>query len=129
MGLDVLGFESESIKAYKWLESHQETDGSWHSLYHSSETNLLKETNFSSYIAVGMWHHYLNFKDKKFLREFWPVLDLAIKFTLSGQTEHGDICWAKGQENWLDDSLKTGCSSIDAAQLVSFLTVSKWLAN
>ena len=70
MGLDVLGFESESIKAYKWLESHQETDGSWYSLYHSSETNLLKETNFSSYIAVGMWHHYLNFKDKEFLRRF-----------------------------------------------------------
>ena len=124
MGIDVLGFESESKKAYEWLESNQETDGSWYSLYHCSETNFLKETNFSSYIAVGMWHHYLNFKDKKFLRRFWPSLDLAIKFTLSGQTKHGDISWAKDQENWLDDSLKTGCSSIYMS-LISYKKIAK----
>ena len=86
MGLDVLGFESESIKAYKWLESHQETDGSWHSLYHSSETNLLKETNFSSYIAVGMWHHYLNFKDKKFY--IYLPLSIAAPFISTGLMFH-----------------------------------------
>ena len=112
MGLDVLGFEEESKNAYDWLRTHQENDGSWLSLFHSNETNNLKETNFSSYIAVGMWHHFRNFKDKNFLREFWPVLDEAIKFTLSAQTEHGDFFWAKDNENWLDDSLKTGCSSI-----------------
>jgi len=112
MGLDVLGFEKESKKAYEWLKLHQENDGSWFSSYHSQEKNLLKETNFSSYIAVGMWHHYLNFSDKNFLENFWPVLDLAIEFTLSAQTEHGDFFWAKEKNSWLDDSLKTGCSSI-----------------
>ena len=112
MGLDVLGFEKESKKAYEWLKLHQENDGSWFSSYHSHEKNLLKETNFSSYIAVGMWHHYLNFSDKNFLETFWPVLDLAIEFTLSAQTEHGDFFWAKEKNSWLDDSLKTGCSSI-----------------
>ena len=59
-----------------------------------------------------MWHHFTNFNDKDFLHEFWPVLDAAIKFTLEAQTEHGDFFWAKDGENWLDDSLKTGCSSI-----------------
>ena len=112
MGLDVLGFEAESKNAYNWLRAYQESDGSWLSLFHSSEKNNLKETNFSSYIAVGMWHHFKNFKDKNFLNEFWPVLDAAIEFTLSAQSEHGDFFWAKDNKNWLDDSLKTGCSSI-----------------
>ena len=112
MGLDVLGFEAESKNAYNWLRAYQENDGSWLSLFHSSDKNNLKETNFSSYIAVGMWHHFKNFKDKNFLDEFWPVLDAAIEFTLSAQSEHGDFFWAKDNKNWLDDSLKTGCSSI-----------------
>ena len=112
MGLDVLGFEAESKNAYNWLRAYQESDGSWLSLFHSSEKNNLKETNFSSYIAVGMWHHFKNFKDRNFLDEYWPVLDAAIEFTLSAQSEHGDFFWAKDNKNWLDDSLKTGCSSI-----------------
>jgi len=112
MGLDVLGFEAESKNAYNWLRAFQESDGSWLSLFHSSEKNSLKETNFSSYIAVGMWHHFKNFNDKNFLDEFWPVLDAAIEFTLSAQSKHGDFFWAKDNKNWLDDSLKTGCSSI-----------------
>ena len=112
MGLDVLGFEAESKNAYNWLRAYQESDGSWLSLFYSSEKNTLKETNFSSYIAVGMWHHFKNFKNKNFLNEFWPVLDAAIEFTLSAQSEHGDFFWAKDNKNWLDDSLKTGCSSI-----------------
>ena len=112
MGLDVLGFEVESKNAYNWLRTYQESDGSWLSLFHSAEINNLKETNFSSYIAVGMWHHFINFNDKNFLNDFWPVLDKAIEFTLSAQSEHGDFFWAKDEKKWLDDSLKTGCSSI-----------------
>ena len=112
MGLDVLGFEAESKNAYNWLRAYQESDGSWLSLFHSSKKNSLKETNFSSYIEVGMWHHFKNFNDKNFLDEFWPVLDAAIEFTLSAQSKHGDFFWAKDNKNWLDDSLKTGCSSI-----------------
>ena len=112
MGLDVLGFEAESKNAYNWLRTYQESDGSWLSLFHSAEINNLKETNFSSYIAVGMWHHFINFNDKNFLNDFWPVLDKAIEFTLSAQSEHGDFFWAKDKKKWLDDSLKTGCSSI-----------------
>ena len=113
MGLDVLGFQKNSKQAYIWLEKNQESDGSWFSSYYDENENLRKETNFVSYIACGMWHHYLNYQDKKFLREFWPILDAAIEFCLSGQTEYGDILWAKdAQDAWMDDSLLTGCSSI-----------------
>ena len=59
-----------------------------------------------------MWHHYLNFNNKSFLKDFWPVLDSAIEFTLSAQSKHGDFSWAKDKDVWLEDALKTGCSSI-----------------
>ncbi len=115
MGLDVLGFQKKSILAYQWLKNNQESDGAWFSSYHDKDDdkNKRKETNFVSYIACGMWHHYLNYKDKNFLKEFWPNLDAAIEFCLSGQTNYGDILWAKNtQGEWMDDSLLTGCSSI-----------------
>ena len=52
MGLDVLGFEAESKNAYNWLRAYQESDGSWLSLFHSSEKNNLKE------ISMGMSDDY-----------------------------------------------------------------------
>ena len=51
-------------------------------------------TNFSSYIATGLWHHYLIFKDEQFLNEMLPSLSKAIDFVISMQTENGDIYWA-----------------------------------
>ena len=36
-----------------------------------------------------------------------------MNFVLEGQTRDGDILWAKDKSNeWMDDSLLTGCSSI-----------------
>ena len=62
MGLDVLGFEESSKKAYEWLIDSQESDGSWFSEYKKEKvTNVRKETNFTAYIGTGAWHHYLNF--------------------------------------------------------------------
>jgi len=114
MGLDILGFEDNSKKAYEWLIDCQESDGSWFSEYKDGEvTNFRKETNFTAYIATGAWHHYLNFENKKFLVNLWPTLEKAMSFVLDGQTIHGDILWARDKTNqWMDDSLLTGCSSI-----------------
>ena len=114
MGLDILGFEDNSKKAYEWLIDSQETDGSWFSEYKDGEViNFRKETNFTAYIATGAWHHYLNFENKKFLENLWPTLKKAMNFVLDGQTNDGDILWAKDKTNkWMDDSLLTGCSSI-----------------
>ena len=114
MGLDILGFKDNSKKAYEWLIDSQETDGSWFSEYKDGEViNFRKETNFTAYIATGAWHHYLNFENKKFLENLWPTLKKAMNFVLDGQTNEGDILWAKDNTNkWMDDSLLTGCSSI-----------------
>ena len=114
MGLAIAGKKDETERAYKWLRDNQLTDGSWYSEYIKSEpTTKRRETNFSAYIATGLWHHYLIFQDEEFLNEMLPALTNAIDFVISMQTEKGDIYWAaEDGKEILDDSLITGSSSI-----------------
>ena len=114
MALNLLDFKEEALKGFDWLISSQEQDGSWYSEYQGEKiTNLNKETNFCAYISSGALHHFLNFKELSFLEKIWPTLKKSIEFVISGQTDEGDILWAKDDnEEWMDDSLLTGCSSI-----------------
>ena len=114
MALNLLDFKEEALKGFDWLISSQEQDGSWYSEYQGEKiTNLNKETNFCAYISSGALHHFLNFKELSFLEKIWPTLKKSIEFVISGQTDEGDILWAKDDnEEWMDDSLLTGCASI-----------------
>ena len=114
MALNLLDFKEEALKGFDWLISSQEQDGSWYSEYQGEKiTNLNKETNFCAYISSGALHHFLNFKERSFLEKIWPTLKKSIEFVISGQTDEGDILWAKDyNEEWMDDSLLTGCASI-----------------
>ena len=67
MGLSVAGKKEEAESAFLWLKANQLSDGSWYSEYlMSSPVTKRKETNFSAYIATGLWHYYLIFEDKNF---------------------------------------------------------------
>tara|TARA_Y100000766_G_scaffold90659_1_gene77125 strand:- start:1045 stop:2055 length:1011 start_codon:yes stop_codon:yes gene_type:complete len=114
MGLAIAGKKDETERAYKWLRDNQLPDGSWYSEYiQSAPTTKRRETNFSAYIATGLWHHYLIFKDEQFLYGMLPSLSKAIDFVISMQTENGDIYWAAEDGKEIsDDSLITGSSSI-----------------
>ena len=114
MALNLLDFKEEALKGFDWLISSQEHDGSWYSEYQGEKiTNFNKETNFCAYISSGALHHFLNFKELSFLEKIWPTLKKSIEFVISGQTDEGDILWAKDyNEEWMDDSLLTGCASI-----------------
>ena len=114
MALNLLDFKEEALKGFDWLISSQEQDGSWYSEYQGEKiTNFNKETNFCAYISSGALHHFLNFKELSFLEKIWPTLKKSIEFVISGQTVEGDILWAKDyNEEWMDDSLLTGCASI-----------------
>jgi hypothetical protein len=90
-------------------------DGSWWASYRGEEADnpRRRESNFVAYVATGVWHFYRLSGDREFLREMWPVVDRAIGFVLSLQTEHGEIHWAvnaSGEPK--QDALVTGCSSI-----------------
>lgn len=114
MALTVAGEIEAANKAYEWMQSNQEEVGGWFSEYKSGVPSKRRiETNFAAYICVGIWHFYLITKDKDFLEEYFPVLDRAMDFVTSMQTQHGDILWALDEEgSRLDDSLVTGSSSI-----------------
>ena len=114
MALTVAGEIEVAMKAFEWMQLNQEKEGGWFSEYKSGLPSKKRmETNFAAYICVGIWHFYLVTKDKGFLEKYYPVLEKAMEFVTSMQTDSGDILWAlneKGSE--LDDALITGCSSI-----------------
>ena len=113
MGLVIGGKETEAKSAFIWLKENQQEDGSWYSQYDNGiPASQRKESNFSAYVATGLWHNYLISNDKTLLKEMFSTLDSAMKFVISLQTSFGDIRWAKENNKILDDSLITGCSSI-----------------
>lgn len=115
MGLSVGGAPEAAERAYRWLASMQLDDGSWWASYRNgvADNCQRRESNFVAYVATGVWHHYLVSKNREFLLEMWPVVQAAMGFVLSLQSEHGEIDWAvDARGNALGDALITGCSSI-----------------
>ena len=115
MGLSIGGEYDAARRAYEWLYGMQLVDGSWWASYRGTQVDNVqrRETNFVAYIATGIWHHFLVSHDRDFLRAMWPMVDKAIGFALSLQTEHGEIHWAvDGDGTPKEDALITGCSSI-----------------
>lgn len=115
MGLSICGRIREALKAYRWMKDVQRPDGSWWNAYKDGAVfdQSRIESNFVAYCAVGVWHHYLITQDRGFLKEMWSVVEKAIEFVISLQTEYGEISWAiDPAKGTLEDALITGCSSI-----------------
>ena len=114
IGLAIGGRLNAAWRAYEWMRHRQNPDGSWYSAYRQGEvSDKTRETNLSSYIAVGVYHYYQLTRDIEFLKRMWPMVRRAIDFTLTLQTPQGDIYWAISPQGRVDRmSLLTGCSSI-----------------
>ena len=95
LALDLCGRFDQFSKAYQWLSAMQNPDGSWWYTYQDSQPQeLAKDANHSSYVATGVWQHYLVTKDLDFLRQMWPVIEKGIDFTLGLQQPTGEVYWA-----------------------------------
>ena len=71
------------------------------------------DTNVTSYVANGVWHHYLSTRDPGFLEEMFPVVERAIDFALDNQHSTGEIEWdADPTRVEGKGALLTGSSSI-----------------
>ncbi|MFL6117295.1 MAG: prenyltransferase, partial [Catenulispora sp.] len=119
MALDVAGLPERALAAYRWLAASQNPDGSWYAAYADAPegvtepTNRLRETNFTAYIAVGVWHHWLATGDEDFLAEMWEPVRRAVDFVLALQTPGGEILWCRDeQDRAAGEALLTGCSSM-----------------
>ncbi len=114
MGLSIGGYFAEARQAFIWMAHMQNSDGSWFSSYKESvPEDKTRDTNLSSYIAVGLFHYYLITDDLDFLRDMWAPVNSAINFALGLQRSEGEIYWAISPEGNVDPmALLTGCSSI-----------------
>jgi len=114
IGLAIGGHRDAAARAYYWLAANQLPEGSWYSAYDSgTPTDRTRETHMAAYLAVGIWHHYLIYRDMDLVGDTWPAVDRAIQFALSLQTRAGDIYWALSPEGRPDPmALLTGSSSI-----------------
>jgi len=114
MALDLGHRYAEAERAYEWLRSMQHDEGCWHAYYVGNEVkDPALDTNVTCYIANGVWHHYLVTGDTAFLEELWPVVERAIDYALSLQSETGEIAWRGDQP--APGALLTGSSSIHAS--------------
>lgn len=114
MGLAIAGYIEEARAAYEWLAGIQHEDGSWYAAYQDgAPIDKTRDTNMTTYIAVGVFHHYLITRDDRFLKSMWPVVEGAINFAVSLQAPSGEIYWAKSPDLQVDPmALLTGSSSI-----------------
>ena len=114
MGLSIGGYLSEACKAFRWMARMQLDDGSWYASYRDGipEDNT-RDTNISSYIAVGVFHYYLITGDITFLKEMWQTVKAATNFALGMQAPGGEIYWAISPEGKVDTmALLTGSNSV-----------------
>ena len=114
MGLNIGGYYPQARAALDWLARMQNPDGSWYSSYENGQPlDRTTETHMAGYLAVGLFHQYLIRRDREALHRYWPVMEKGIGFSLSLQTDSGEIYWAKSPEGKIDPmSLLAGSSSI-----------------
>jgi hypothetical protein len=114
MGLTTSSCFQEARCAFLWLAETQLKDGSWYSSYKNGiAVDKTRETNMSTYLAVGLYHYYLATGDIRFLRRMWKPLSLGIRFALNLQAASGEIYWAVSPEGIIDKmALLTASSSI-----------------
>ncbi|MEZ4579785.1 MAG: hypothetical protein R2875_17760 [Desulfobacterales bacterium] len=59
MGLCIGGYVDEARRAYEWLADIQLEDGAWYASYIDGKPlDRTRDTNVSTYIAVGVYHYY-----------------------------------------------------------------------
>ena len=114
IALDAVGRHDEAIRAYRWLIDIQNSDGSWYSRYLDGQPqDLTKDANYCSYIATGVWYHYLFTNDATFLREIWPTVETGLDFVLTLQQPTGEINWSYDADgNAWPGALMAGSSCI-----------------
>ncbi|MCX6005282.1 MAG: hypothetical protein NT082_06385 [Chloroflexi bacterium] len=113
MAIDVGNYRDEAEKAYTWLAEIQLADGSWYTNYQNGKPkDTYKVSHAISYIAVGVWHHYLVTGNLSFLDKMWPSVRAAINYVMDMRGPNGEIYWARDTEGVLCPSAQiASCSS------------------
>jgi len=118
MALVAAGEVEAAERAFAWIPTVQRPDGSVPmKIVKGVVEDASGETNMSSYLAVGLWHHWLVRRDLEFVRRYWPVVRGGLDWACSMQLPWGGISWS---HKWHDgrpatvnrEALLAGSSSI-----------------
>jgi hypothetical protein len=110
MALDAGEHHDAAGAAYDWLAAHQRPDGAWHMYYVGDDVeHAALDTNFTTYLATGVWHHHLATDRRTQLSARWPVVEAAVDFALAHQRETGELAWRGDDPD--AGALLTGSSS------------------
>jgi hypothetical protein len=114
MALSVCGRRDEARRAYSWLASAQQADGSWPvRAADGGVRDWTAESNHAAYCAVGVWHELLGTGDDDFAAAMWPVVRSGIEFALGLQRPRGEIIWRRRADGTPESyALLTGSSSM-----------------
>ncbi|GAB2860463.1 prenyltransferase [Nocardioides pacificus] len=117
----LVGGEVEAAeRAYQWCLDAQREDGSWAMKYVAGVVEDPRgEANMCSYLAVGVWHHWLLRQDRAFVDRMWPAVRRGLDWVTDRQLPFGGLGWshewdeATGALGELNaDALLAGSSSI-----------------
>lgn len=114
MALAVSGELDKAQAAYKWLADTQRPDGSWAIRYDGDYlSDAGSASNFTAYIATGIWHYWLITSDIEFVGRMWPHVKKALDFVLDMRLPSGVIAWARDKDNAIyPEALLSGNASI-----------------
>jgi hypothetical protein len=114
MALLVGGQDTAARAAYDWCLAAQRADGSWPmKVVGTTVVDASGDTNMSSYLAVGVWHHWLLRRDAAFVRRCWPAVRAGLDFAAGMQLPFGGIAWTKQPDGEVrQEALLAGSSSI-----------------
>ena len=114
MALLVGGEVTAAEAAYDWCLAKQREDGSWPmKIIGDTVEDASGETNMSSYLAVGIWHHWLLRRDLAFVRRCWPAVRRGLDYVAGMQLAFGGIAWSQQDDGKVNrEALVAGSSSI-----------------
>jgi hypothetical protein len=114
MALSVAGRYAEAERAYRWMFATQRPDGSWPMRVRAGRVeDAGADTNFTAYLAVGVWHHWLVTGSRRFVHAAWEPVRRCLDFVTSLQSARGEVHWARGAGGVVDQTaLLAGCASI-----------------
>ncbi|MEW5734663.1 MAG: phenyltransferase domain-containing protein [Thermodesulfobacteriota bacterium] len=114
MALSVAGCFEEAAAAFAWSARTQNADGSFYASYKNGHPDeRRKDPNMSSYLAVGVLHHFLVTGDQAFLSRMWPCVESAVDFAVSMQAPDGEIFWSMDDNGVVEErALLTGSCSM-----------------